>query len=464
MKSRKTSCLAALSASLLLLGCSSAAPEFSAEADALVPSGWSTDFPLVMNKASFREDFWQGWNDPDLLELVERVESENTDVGAARAAIASAAASLRAATSSLFPSAEASVKSVENSRDADYAEAGLSGAWTLSLFGGDYWERDAAEAALEAAKFTLSDLLEIAKSQAAQAYVNLRFSQKKLEVLLESIESLKKTLEAAVWLERSGLGSRSDVLEAQRELAARTSEVPAVQKSILQYRNAMAVLAARRLDELEYPWTGELPAAPEGTAALIPAEALRNRPDVRAAEYKILEAHARLKAAKAKYFPVFSLTGNLASRAASFGALGGGSAASLTAGVSIPILNWGEIAAGVDEGEAQLRKAVEGYKSVVLKALEQVDNAVAGIRASEARHESLVSAMATASEAKRLVEMEYEGGTGSYQDLLIAERSLFSAQDAYYANLGERAAQIVVLYQALGGDWRIDDSGKENKK
>lgn len=463
MKSNKINCLAAFSASLLLLGCSASAPELS-EADALVPSGWSTDFPLVLNKAALREDFWKDWNDPELLELVERVEEANVDVGAARAAIASAAASLRAATSSLFPGAEASASSVENSSEADHSEAGLSGSWTLNLFGGDYWERDAAQAALEAAKLSLFDLKEIAKSQAAQAYVNLRFSQKKLEVLLDSIESLKKTLDAAVWLEGCGLGSRSDVLEAQRELASRSADVPEVQKSILQYKNAIAVLAAKRLDEVDYPWSGEVPAAPEGAAALIPAEALRNRPDVRAAEYKILEAHSRLKAAKAKYFPVFSLNGNLAARAASFGALGGSGAASLTAGVSIPILNWGEISAGVDEGEAQLQKAVEEYKSAILSALEQVDNAVSGIRAAEARHEDLTAAMASAAEAERLLEMEYEAGIGSYQDLLIAQRSLYSAQDAYYANLGERAVQIVVLHQALGGDWRAEDSSKENKK
>ena len=199
---------------------------------------------------------------------------------------------------------------------------------------------------------------------------------------------------------------------------------------------------------------------PQPTAELalaIPAETLRQRPDVRAAEQRIAAALARVSQADAARYPSFSLGGSLGLRALTLGALSGGGAvtSALLGSVSIPLLDGGAARAQVRVQSAALEQARVAYEATVLTALQDVENALVALRGDREKLERLTAAADAARNAALLAQQRYSSGLIDFQAVLETQRTLLSTQESVATTTAAVAADHVRLYKALGGGWAV---------
>jgi len=198
---------------------------------------------------------------------------------------------------------------------------------------------------------------------------------------------------------------------------------------------------------------------PQPGAALalaIPAETLRQRPDVRAAEQRIAAALQRVSQADAARYPSFSLSGSVGLRALTLGALTGGGAvtSALLGSVSVPLLDGGAARAQVRVQEAALEQARVAYEAAVLTALQDVENALAALQGDRERLTRLQAAAEAAGNAALLAQQRYRSGLIDFQSVLETQRTLLSTQESQAITATSVAADHVRLYKALGGGWQ----------
>lgn len=439
----------------LLEGCALPMPDTEKLVEDVLPMKWSTETPLSDESI---ETFWERWNDPVLTALIDRAESANTDVLSALASVRSARASQLAATAILWPTASLSggtdVRRQNHETTDGYNGTGRSD-WTINLAGADWTRADARELRTLAKEMTLAHTRNLVAAETAQAYINYRVAQEKLRIALANVENAEKTAEVARWRAEAGVGSRSELEDSLQRLETAKARVPEIQASEAGYRNALARLTAQAVDRIDLGEAQGIPLAPEGIAVSIPAESLMRRYDVQSA-LKNLEASAReLKAAREDYFPSLGIRGSIGTQAATLSALGasGTGLATLAGTLSLPILNWGSLEAQEESAAAELDKNKSTYIATVVKALEETDNALQGIRSAEQRRQMVLNACTHAEKAYEYASLEYKTGVGEYTMMLTAEKALLNARESVVTNAADRSNQYVVLYRALGGAW-----------
>ena len=235
------------------------------------------------------------------------------------------------------------------------------------------------------------------------------------------------------------------------------AQVPALQSSVAQSLHALAVLTGQVPGALgaaiEVPQAVPLP--PAVWALSLPADTLRQRPDVRAAEQRISAALARVQQAGAERLPSFRISGSLGLRALSLGALTGSGAAlgSLLASVSLPVLDGGAAQAQLRVQEAALLQARVAYEAAVLTALKDVEDALVSLQGNRDRLTRLQAAASAAANADLLARHRFDSGLIDYRVVLDAQRTLLSTQDSLESTRAALSADHVRLYKALGGGW-----------
>ena len=253
----------------------------------------------------------------------------------------------------------------------------------------------------------------------------------------------------------TAVGIPAEAEDALVQLQTSQARIPETEASVAGYRNTLARLTSMPADSLALTSDAGIPTAPSGIAVSIPAETLMRRADVQSAIARIRSSAESLRKAQTDYFPTLSLTGSVGTQAATVGALGasGSGIAALAGALSMPVLNWGTLRAREESAEAALDEAKAGYLSVILKALEETDNALQGIRSAELREGSLAKALQHARRTYELTDLEYRSGIGDYSMLLTAQRSLLNVEESVISNRASRSNQYVMLYRALGGAW-----------
>jgi outer membrane protein TolC len=201
--------------------------------------------------------------------------------------------------------------------------------------------------------------------------------------------------------------------------------------------------------------TGAVPAIPERVAVGIPADTLRQRPDVRAAERRLVASIARVGQAKAARFPTLRISGTLGASGSTLGNLLSVEtvARSLLGSLTAPIFDRGRIRRQIEiQTEAQ-EQALADYESTVLAALEEVENAIVSLSNARRRRASLEAAVEASRVAAELARQRYSAGITSYQTVLDTERTELSAEDSLESSKAEGAQALIRLYKALGGGW-----------
>lgn len=346
----------------------------------------------------------------------------------------------------------------------------LDASWEPDVFGAKRNALRAADADLQASEANLHDTQVSLIAEVALDYVDLRLYQERLEIARRNEASQAETLQLTQWRAQAGLVSSSDVEQARSNLEQTRAQIPTLQTSAAQSKHRLSILLGLSPGALDQQLSSAspVPSVPDSVAVGIPSDTLRQRPDIRSAENKIMAETARLRETEASRYPSFSLTGSLGleqvlTGGSSFGAIGGSTFAALSGGttkvasVSGSILQTlfdrGRIRQQINIQNAVQEQAVISYESTVLTALEDVENALVSLQNSRTRLASLNTAAEAAQNAASLAQNRYSAGLVDFQTVLDTERTVFSIQDSVATTKAERATALIQLYKAMGGGW-----------
>jgi NodT family efflux transporter outer membrane factor (OMF) lipoprotein len=366
----------------------------------------------------------------------------------------------------LLPSVSGSVSGQGSRREnratdvvtrAESYSAGLDASWELDLFGRQFQATKAARADLAQTEESLHNAQASLAAEIATAYVAFRSTQTQLAVVERSLATRTETLQIAAWREQAGLASALDTQQSLSALEQSRASIPSLQLTLEQTRNQLAVLCGKvpgSLDTL-LASAGTVPTASGTIAVGIPADTLRQRPDVRAAEKALEAAAARTRAAKLRRLPSLSLSGSIGVDALRAGNLPtpDSSVASLMGNLTAPIFDAGRIRKAIDIQSEQEEQAFISYESAVLTALSDVENALISERRTRERITVLGRATEAAQFAATIAEQQYEAGQADLLTVLDAQRTLLSLQQQKVSTTADLTNAHIQLYKALGGGW-----------
>lgn len=451
-----------------LCGCASVAPQESAPTAIDLPAAWSAAGVAAATGTSSMAQWWLRFDDPLLGRLVGRAMSANTSVNSAQAALRQARALRDVSAAGLLPVVGSSASAQHSTSGGHSAgnnfRAGLDASWELDIFGANRSALDAAEAVTRASAASLGDVQVSIAAEVALAYIALRGAQEQLAIANDNLASQLETLQITQWRQQAGLVSSLEAEQARAAAEQTRARVPALQAGIEKSRHALAVLTGQPPAALstELAAAGPVPQAAGDLALSIPAETLRQRPDVRAAEHQVTAALARVVQADAARLPNFRLGGSLGLNALTLGSLTNGASvvSALLASVTMPVFDGGAARAQVRAEEAALVQARLAYKAAVLTALTDVEDALVALRGDRERLLNLQNAADAAGNAAQMARQRYGSGLVDFQTVLETQRTQLATQDSVASASADLGADHVRLYKALGGGW-IADSNDE---
>ncbi|KGG95992.1 MULTISPECIES: efflux transporter outer membrane subunit [Comamonas] len=411
--------------------------------------------------------FWRQFQDAQLTQLVEQALRANQDLRAALARLDAAQALLRESRLDQLPTLTLSGQALQQRRSESQAmggprsqrsySAGINASWELDLFGRVRRNIEAGRADLRASAADLAALQVAIAAQVAASYADLRGWQQRLQLAEANAVNQQDTLRLVQLRLAHGSGTDFDLARAQAQLETTRSRIPALQARIAVAQHRLAVLTGQvpeaLIAALDVP--AALPRLPQTIAPGTPADLLRRRPDVAAAEARLHAATARVGVTTAELFPRLSLGGLLGSSALSTGALfGAGSASrSVFLGVDWSFLDVGRVRARIAASEAGAQVALAQYQQSVLLALEDTENALVLLTRTRSEDAHLAQAAEQRARAEQLAQRRYRLGSVGLYEVLDAQRDLYAAQDAAADSRARGLRAAVALYQALAGGW-----------
>ena len=433
-----------------------------------VPADWknAAGFPVASPSRDLSR-WWKRFDDPGLSRIISDALGNSPDMAAAAARIREARSRRDAEVALLFSTlrgaASASGSSTSDGGGSDWkggssSAAALNASWEADLFGKRRSTIEAATAQVGATEENFNSVQAALSSEIASAYTQLRVAEAALEVLLRIIKTREETSQLATWRTQAGEADSLESSQALSSLEQARAGVPALRQAISQSRNLLALLAGRTpgsLDGLLSSGKQSIPNPSRSLAVGIPADTLRQRPDVRLAGYQLLAAAAQTRAADAERFPSLNLSGTLGVNALGAGKIFNPDTASadIIAGLTGPIFDAGRIRANIDAQSAVEEQAFQTYRATVLTALSEVEDSIIACRRTTERLATLERATAAAREAAKLAQQRYEAGETDILTVLDAQRSLLGLEDSLFTVRANRAIAYIQLYKALGGGW-----------
>jgi NodT family efflux transporter outer membrane factor (OMF) lipoprotein len=410
--------------------------------------------------------WWTRFDDPTLTALIDQALLANTTVASAQAALRQARALRDGVAAGGWPTLNSSASVQRTARGsnvngtgtaASSFQAGLDAHWELDIFGAHRNALDASDAVARASAASWGATQVSVAAEVALNYIALRTAQMRLNIARANQQSQSETLQITLWRHQAGLVGSIDTEQAQSAAEQTSAMVPSLQAVMTQTRHAVAVLTGQ-VPTTDLPALVASAPAPQIRAGLVltlPAETLRQRPDVYVAEQQVQAARSRVAQAEAMVWPSFQLSGTLGSNAPTLAALATRSSvsAALLAGVSWTLFDAGATSAQVRAQQAALDLAHISYRATVLTALTEVEDALVALRADLERQAHLQRAAAAADSANLLAQLRYRSGLIGFQTVLETQRTRLGTQDALASAQGSLSTDHVRLYKALGGGW-----------
>jgi outer membrane protein, multidrug efflux system len=449
-----------------------------------VPADWNEPVAhgVVVDSTAVRE-WWKTFQDRTLDTLVERAGRANLDLRLAAERVTEARAARGVSKSALLPSvatsggytrvrggiaqglnrvgvasgSPASRSSLLAPFETNIFQLGFDASWELDFFGGLRHGVDAATAELRATEEGERDVLVTMLAEIGRNYLELRGTQKRLQIVRSNIETQQQTLDLTRVRYRAGLATDLDVARAAAQLATTQAAIPSLEESVARGAHRLGVLLGEEPGALraELEKEGPLPLVPSSIPIGLPSDLLLRRPDVRQADAEIAAATARLGVARAERFPKFTLTGLMGRQGTSVSGLtlGAGNFFSFGPGVRLPIFTGGRIRSNIAVQDARLQQAATQYESVVLKSLEDVENALVSYSREQDRRAKLQQAVDESRRAVELANELYLRGLGDFLSVLEAQKSRYELEDELAHSETSVVVNLVALYKALGGGW-----------
>ena len=465
-----------LAALFALSGCAQTLQRDTPES--ATPSAWVTADPAIRTVSTAPEtlsSWWSQLNDPLLDQLIAEALKGAPDVRSASAKLRQARAGLDLAQANLLPSISASASATRSKSGTGNAQtlyaAGFDAGWEPPIFGGLSDAANAAQADAQTMAATLESTRASLAAEVALNYITLRTNQSRLEIARSNLASQAETLQITEWRSLAGLVNMLDVEQARTNLEQSKASVPGLENSRAQAGHRLALLTGQVPGALRARLAAvqPLPKAPDSIAVGIPADTLRQRPDVRAAELGVLAERARTAQSEAARYPSLKLSGSFGWQALSIAGLGGADSlvSSLVGSLAQTLFDGGRIKSRIAAQDAVEEQAVISYEKTVLTALEDVENALSAYATGRERVEARQRAADSARNANALARTLYQAGSADFQKVLDTDRTRLSAEDGVASADADVLTAVVQLYKALGGGWQhgseISDTQSNDK-
>lgn len=470
----RTTILAAVSA-LTLSACAAAPADFTAKAAPVAASGafLSADVSAV-SPTALPDQWWRLYDDPVLDGLIDEAASANTDVRQAVARIERARAALRGARSDRLPQAGLSASGGYGqtsaaqtlpgaNRTGGLFSIGADVSYELDLFGRVSGGVAAARGDLAAAQADADAVRIMVIADTTQAYATAANAAARINTARSIVALLDETLRLTRKRHDAGLadGLALARIEALREQRAATIPAIAAQRSVALF--ALATLTGRAPSQLP-PIAGERSVPLEITMP-IPvgdgAALLARRPDIRAAEQRLMANSARIGVARADLYPRITLGGSIGSTASSVGNLFSGGPLSFLLG---PLIDWAfpnrePTFARIDAANADASGALAAFDGTVLSALQEAETALSDYARALEQRRALTAAQAAAQRAAAITRAQNREGVVDSLQTLDAERTYAEAQGALADQDALVSQRQIAVFRALGGGWSPTSQG-----
>jgi len=476
--SQKNLSIILMSLILLGAGCAKVGPDF-APPPVTVSQKWldSADQRVTTSTEEYRA-WWRVFNDAALDRLIEAAYRENLSLRLAGVRVLEARAQLGIATGQLYPQTQQAFGSVEKirlsqrgpeaapGREFSYSqsELGVTASWELDFWGKFRRAIESADADLLASIADYDNTLVSLTGDVANFYMLIRTLEKRLDIARQNVEIQKESLKIAEARFRGGVTSQRDVEQAKTVLAGTLATIPTLETRLRQAKNGLSILLGKAPENLAdlLGSPADIPAPPPQVAVGIPADLLRRRPDIRRAEWQAAAQCARIGVAKADLYPAFSLTGTFGFQAADVGTFALGDmfqwrsrTGNLGPSFRWNILNYGRITNLVRVQDARFQELLIAYQNTVLKAQQEVEDALVAFLKAQERATFLGDSTAAAKRSLDLAVIQYREGITDFTTVLTAQQSLLSEQDNLATTLGDISRNLIGVFRALGGGWQL---------
>ena len=417
-----------------------------------------------------QDEWWKLFKDPILDSLIIKAVNRNYDVRIAIRKIEMAKSKLRVDRSPYYPSIDLTVNYApeKSSLSADKKNiierngtATLKLNWEVDIFGRIRKESSSQKEFYLAAQEDYRGVMVSMAAQLSTAYINLRTAQKQLQVTQENLESQKKVMELTVSKFDVGLVSQLDVAQSKSLYLQTKASIPGIESSINEEINLISVLIGEHSDLLREKLlkAEPIPTNPRKAALGIPANLIRQRPDVRSAERTIDGLAAAVGASRADWWPKFLLTGFFGYSSEQF--------ENFTDRDNMiwqiaPTMKWTifsgrNLVESEKTAQLQLEEEINNYNQTLLTAIQEVDNAMVTYNKSLQQISAMKEAFQQSKLTLELAINLYKSGLTNYQNVLSSQVSLLNYENSLIQAQSISLRYLIQLYQALGGGWPIGD-------
>lgn len=458
----------ALLPALLLCACS-VGPDYIMPS-LVVPERFSSAGHIQSVRKPRLAHWWTRLGDPTLNVLIDEAVQGNSDVAMAKARVQEARATYRQSVGTLFPTlrnADSVTRQRSLAQDASDADTGpeitsqfqvgFDASWEIDLFGKNQRGVEAAGYGLQAAEEQFRLALLSLVGDVAFNYVQARGYQARIALAKRTAAAQRETARLTKTRFDAGGASGVDAAISAGQASMTEAVIPSLEVSYSESVHRLGVLIGRAPGELtdRMKRGGPIPKPEFPMPVGIPADTLFSRPDVLQAERQLAQATAKIGQAQAARYPAVSLTGNIATTGLKVGDLGKSSSIGWSFGptVSVPIFNGGQLRAAVEIEQARRDQYFVTYQASVMKALEDVENALVATTQEHIRYRKLIASVEAYRQANSLSHFLYQGGSADFLTVLDAERSLYSAEEALVQSRITMVTSYIALNKALGGGW-----------
>jgi outer membrane protein, multidrug efflux system len=435
-----------------------------------VPNAWvgASKTPTEPSTAAVQPElsqWWRQFDDPVLTSLVDEALKTNLDLKIAEARLREARATRGITVGGLLPTVTASGSHLRghtagvtpDDLHQSYFQTGFDTVWELDLFGGQRRNVESADANIQAAVESLRDAQVSLIAEVALNYIQLRGYQQEIVIAQNNLKAQEHTADITHKLLNVGFASALDAANADSDVAITESQIPVFETGERQSIYALSVLLARPPGALleQLSPTVHLPKVPTQVPVGLPSDLLRRRPDIREAEAQLHAATAQIGVAIADFFPSFSLTGTLNWSSNVLRTWWTNASRSFAMGPSAtwPLFQGGAVVSNVRLQEALRDESFITFQKTVLSAFQDVENALIAFAKEQQHHKSLNDAVVANRKAVQLSEQLYSAGQTDFLNVLNAQRSLYSSEDALVQSERSIVTDLIALYKALGGGW-----------
>ena len=427
-------------------------------------------------------EWWTVFNDPELNSLVSQAYTQNLSLQQAGLRILQARARLGIAVGEFYPQLQDATGSYTRShistnvaglndisrlpfvsldRGSNNFITGFDTGWELDFWGKFRRNIASENAEVLAAVAGYDDVLVSLVAEVAATYIQLRTLEERLRLSQENVQIQTRSVQITDVRFRNGAVTELDVTQATSLLRNTEAFIPELEAQIRQSQNSLSVLLGmppRALNDV-LGGTAPIPAPPSEVAVGLPTDLLRRRPDIRRAERQMAAQSERIGIAQAELYPAFSLLGSFSFSAEDITDVFEGRS---TGGVigpvfSWPVFNYGRLKNNVRFQDARFQELVVSYQDSVLRAAQEVEDAIIGYLRTQAQMAFLTQSVQASKRSVDLALIQYRDGAIDYTRVLNSQEFLVQQQDRLAASQGTIGLNLVAVYKALGGGWQLRD-------